>query len=81
MRGQLTMHIDIVMVSVNSKKSVLFVEILTLLDLSCVDIHTSEMKWKKSAKTFNLFHIYFVACLCIQCFDAVGWAAERASDL
>jgi len=76
MRGQLTMHIDIVMVSVNSKKSVLFVEILTLSDLSW-----NEMKWKKSAKTFNLFHIYFVACLCIQCFDAVGWAAERASDL
>jgi len=36
------MHIDIVMVSVNSKKSVLFLEILTLSDLSCVDIHTSE---------------------------------------
>ena len=70
MRGQLMMHIDIVMVSVNSKKSVLFVEILTLSDLSCVDIHTSEMKWNKRNLqklliyfTFILLHVYAFSAL------------------
>ena len=28
---------------------------------------------------FAYFHIYLV--LCLQCFDAVGWAAGRASSL
>jgi len=30
---------------------------------------------------FLSFPIPFLQCLCLQCFDAVGWAAGRASGL
>ena len=32
-------------------------------------------------ETFTLFYVYFISAKCPQCFDAVGWAAGRASGL
>ena len=48
----------------------------TALDVFIDTFHNLEVC---SVSSFNVF--FTLCCICLQCFDAVGWAAGRASGL
>ena len=57
--------------------------------VTCVDRNYTAILYVYSVvlgfKSFRNIHVYIFVCVdvlfCLQCFDAVGWAAERASVL
>ena len=52
--------------------------LLKNLDMRCIRSLNGEMSLYNSC---CCIYFYCLLSLCLQCFDAVGWASERASGL
>jgi len=58
------------------------VELMQILKFHVARIKAVECFHLLAFLTFCLYHNHVILnCLCLQCFDAVGWAAGRASGL
>jgi len=67
----------------------LFIYLLIILKILTVNLIAADKKRRGKDTIFNhfvssiliIYFYLFIFSLCLQCFDAVGWAAGRASGL
>jgi len=48
---------------------------------ACVGVQTSELSGRLAPAPSRGYAVQFISIMCLQCSDAVGWAAGRASVL
>ena len=84
------MHVTVDFVYLACKRSVscVYKSSLSLRDSQCIRSHPLDKAVTVRAKLANSLHPFLQRFLprdamhpCLQCFDAVGWAAGRASGL